>query len=67
MDRSKEGSPFRKISTLWGAWVDQLVKHLALDFGLGHDLTVREFEPCSGLCADSSEPGACFWQLTRQA
>ena len=26
----------------------------------GHDLTVREFEPRVGLCADCSEPGACF-------
>ena len=32
----------------------------AADFGSGHDLVVREFEPCVGLCADSSEPGACF-------
>ena len=24
------------------------------------DLTVCEFEPCIGLCADSSEPGASF-------
>ena len=30
------------------------------DFSSGHDLTVREFEPGVGLCADSSEPGACF-------
>ena len=30
-------------------------------FGSGHDLTVRGFEPHIGLCADSSEPGACFW------
>ena len=30
------------------------------DFGSGHDLAVREFEPHVGLCADSSEPGACF-------
>ena len=30
------------------------------DFGSGHDLTVCEFEPHVGLCADSSEPGACF-------
>ena len=30
------------------------------DFCSGHDLTVREFEPRVGLCADSSEPGACF-------
>ena len=29
-------------------------------FGSGHDLAVREFEPRVGLCADSSEPGACF-------
>ena len=26
----------------------------------GHDLTVCEFEPGVGLCADSSEPGTCF-------
>ena len=32
----------------------------ASDFGLGHDLTVRGFEPRVGLYADSSEPGACF-------
>ena len=30
------------------------------DFGSGHDLTVCEFEPRVGLCAHSSEPGACF-------
>ena len=28
------------------------------DFSSGHDLTVRELEPCIGLCADGSEPGA---------
>ena len=32
----------------------------ASDSGSGHDLTVGEFEPRVGLCADSSEPGACF-------
>ena len=32
----------------------------ASDFGSGHDLTVHEFEPRVGLCADLSEPGACF-------
>ena len=26
----------------------QWVKHPALDLGSGHDLTVREFEPCVG-------------------
>ena len=30
------------------------------DFGSGHDLTIGGFEPRVGLCADSSEPGACF-------
>ena len=29
----------------------------AADFGSGHDLMVREFEPRVELCADSSEPG----------
>ena len=33
----------------------------ASNFGSGHDLMVHGFKPCVGLCADSSEPGACFW------
>ena len=41
-------------------WVAQSVNHLILDFRAGHDLTAREFKPHVGLCADSSEPGACF-------
>ena len=32
----------------------------ASDFSSGHDFTFHEFEPRVGLCADSSEPGACF-------
>ena len=32
----------------------------ASDFGSGHDLAVRGFEPRVGLCAASSEPGARF-------
>ena len=32
----------------------------ASDFGSGHDLTLCGFEPHIGLCAESSEPGACF-------
>ena len=32
----------------------------ASNFGSGHDLKVREFEPHVGLCADSSEPRARF-------
>ena len=34
----------------------QSVKHLTFGFDSGHDLTVREFEPHVGLCADSVEP-----------
>ena len=30
------------------------------DFGSGHGLAVREFEPHGGPCADSSEPGTCL-------
>ena len=41
-----------------GSWVAQLVKRP--DFGSGYDLTVCEFEPRVGLCADSSGPGARF-------
>ena len=29
----------------WGAWVAQSVKHLTLDFGSGHDLSVVRFSP----------------------
>ena len=32
----------------------------ASDFSSGHNLAVRGFESCVGLCADSSEPGACL-------
>ena len=41
-----------------GIWVAQLAN--ATDFGSGHDLTVCEFEPRVGLCADISESEACF-------
>ena len=43
-----------------GTWVAQSVKRPTPDLSSGHDLTVREFEPCIRLCADSSESGACF-------
>ena len=33
---------------------------LSADFGSSHDLVVRELETHVGLCADSSEPEACF-------
>ena len=38
-----------------GAWMAQSVKHLTLDLGSGHDLTVCEFEPRVWLCADCEE------------
>ena len=34
----------------------QSVKHLTLDFGSGHDLTVHETETHIRLCADSMDP-----------
>ena len=30
------------------------------DFSSGHNLVIHDFEPRIGLCADSSEPRACF-------
>ena len=45
-----------KIYINGGAWVAQSVKRPALDFGSGHDLTVRGFEPRIRLYADSQEP-----------
>ena len=44
--------------TEWGTWVAQSVKLPTLDFGSGHDLTVCEFEPSTGLCAHSAEPAS---------
>ena len=34
----------------------QSVKRLTLDFGSGHDLTVRGFKPRIGLCVESEDP-----------
>ena len=39
----------------------QLVKHLTLEFGSGHDLTVHGIEPFIGLCADCAEPA---WEFS---
>ena len=44
-----------------GAWVVQSIKHPTLDFGSGHDLTISEIEPCTGLCKDSMERGIVEW------
>ena len=46
----------QEVESPWGAWVAQLVKPLTLGFGLGHSLTVCEFEPHVRLHADSAEP-----------
>ena len=42
----------------------QSVKRPTLDFGSGHDLTVREFQSCVGLCADSGESPTVLPPLT---
>ena len=52
--------PFFQTAHTRGTRVAQSVTRPTLGFGSGHSLTVREFEPRVGLCADSSEPGACF-------
>ena len=36
----------------------------ALGFSSGHDLTVHEFEPHIGLCADSEEPAWDFLSVS---
>ena len=43
---------------IWGApgWLGRLSVRLQ-DFGSGHDLTAREFEPRVGLCRGSPIPG----------
>ena len=46
------------------AWVAPSVKRLTLDFSSGHDLTVHEFEPHMGLCADDTEPAWHFVSLS---
>ena len=50
-----------------GAWVAQSVKRLTLGFSSGRDLTVCEFEPHIGLCADSAEPAWDSVSLTLSA
>ena len=44
------------IRTGLGAWVVRPVKHLTLDFGSDHDLTVCGFESCTGPFIDNLEP-----------
>ena len=52
-EKEKGGQKSRKTG---GTWVAQSVECPTLDSGSGHDLTVCEFEPRIGLCADSTEP-----------
>ena len=40
-----------------GTWVAQSVEHLTR-LQSGHNLTICEFEPHTGLCADGEEPEA---------
>ena len=45
----------------WGIWVAQLVKRLTHDFSTGHDLRVREIEPCQhGACLGFSPLLICM-------
>ena len=46
----------KTISISRDAWVAQSVKQRTLDFGSGHDLTVSDFKPRMGLCADGAQP-----------
>ena len=48
----------------WGAWVVHSVKHLALDFSSGHDLTVDGIEAGLGLHADNAKPAWDFLSLS---
>ena len=41
----------------------QWVKFPTLDFSSGHDLSVRDVEPCIGLCTDCKEPVWCSLSL----
>ena len=49
-------SPAVKNNLSRGAWVVQSVQRLTLDFGSGHDVTVRGIEPHIRLHTDSREP-----------
>ena len=44
-----------KIYSLRGAWVTRLFRRSTLDFSSGHDLAVRKFKPCIGLCTYNVE------------
>ena len=60
-DEQGDGVGFRRQEGLKknlarGAWVPQSVKCPTLDFSSGPNLTVREFKPCVGLCADNAKP-----------
>ena len=47
------GSYLRTLSS--GRLGGSVVKHPTLDLGSGHDVTVCELEPCTGLCAAKQE------------
>ena len=44
------------LKVIKGIWVAPSVKHVTLDLGSGHDLTVGEFRPRVWLHGDSTEP-----------
>ena len=53
---SSNGGDLFKLYKNRGAWAAQSIPRATRDFGSGHDLTVCEFEPRVGLCAEGAEP-----------
>lgn len=49
-------SLFIKKASYEGAWVEQSVKRLTLDFHSGYDLPVHELQPSNQLCSSSAGP-----------
>ena len=58
LENSMAVPPKKKPVWRWGAWVAQSVERLTLAQVMISQLC--EFEPRIRLCADGSEPGACF-------
>ena len=63
-NKRKNKLGFIKIKkTFWYAWVAQLVGHLTLGFGSGHDLRVMRLSPASGF-PFSEESASLFPHLS---
>ena len=60
INKRKKKIKIKKDTAIEGTCMAQTVERPALGFHSGHDLMVCGVEPHIALCADSSEPGACF-------